>query len=92
MLTLQIADNISRPINHLTESMNAVKELSHDFMDFGRVDRIKRRLSESGTEEEERQEQDLELDLVSKQRSGGWLMPMLLFPLPSPPRQHPDVC
>lgn len=53
VVSLQIADNISRPINFLTESMNAVKELKYDFSDFSAVDRIKKRLTESVTEEEE---------------------------------------
>ncbi len=51
--SLQVADALTRPINFLTESMNAVKDLRDDFGDRAAVDWIKDRLRDPEAKEEE---------------------------------------
>ncbi|PKL24417.1 MAG: hypothetical protein CVV47_08170 [Spirochaetae bacterium HGW-Spirochaetae-3] len=53
LVSLQVSDNLTKSIQFLTDSMNAVKDLRFDFGDFAAVERIKRRLKESSAAEDE---------------------------------------
>ncbi len=53
LVSLQVSDNLTRSIQFLTDSMNAVRDLSFDFGDFAAVERVKRRLKESSAAEDE---------------------------------------
>lgn len=53
IVSYRVSDNLTRPIQFLTDSMNAVTDLKFDFSDFPAVERIKNQLKGSTADGEE---------------------------------------